>query len=116
MTQEAYVSFEIAKLLKKKGFVLNGYVRYDHNGVRYHLDIIPNCELDENNDVDCPTHQRACAWIRNKGYHIYTFKGVDSWVFLVQSLNKDWTIPLRGFSSHDEAMEEGIKYALENLI
>ena len=118
MTQEAYVSFETAKLLKEKGFVLNGYVRYNQNGARYHLDSIPNCELDENDDLDCPTYQRACAWLREKGYHIaviYNLK-YKSWGRIIQVLSADIEWNIVGFSSHDEAVEEGIKYALENLI
>lgn len=116
--KEVYCSYEIAKLLKEKGF--------DEECTHYY-----SCEDDElieytngvysRNSKDChrctsPTHQMACAWCRDEGYHIYTFKGVDSWVYEVQSLNEDWTYHLGCLKDHDDAIEAALKYTLENLI
>ena len=115
MTKEAYCSEKISKLLKEKGFD-EPCIYYYKDGVLMFTPFLKGRNSSQTNTCSAPTHQMACAWIREKGYHIYTFKGVDSWVYEVQSLNENWTFSLRGFSSHDEAIEAAIKYALENLI
>ena len=118
MVKEAHCSEKISKLLKEKGFNEPCTAFWDYELCEYSLYIggylTNNSELV--NGFSAPTHQMACAWIREKGYHIYTFKGVDSWVYEVQSLNDDWTYHLGGFENHGEAIEAAIKYCLENLI
>ena len=120
--KEAYVSFEVAKLLKEKGFDepcikhwdCDDYSLYSANDIP-----ISNSELRDNeyNGVSAPTHQMACAWLRGKGIHIavlYQCK-FKSWERIIQSsTGVEWSIG--GFSSHDEAIESALKYTLENLI
>ena len=116
--KEAYCSYEISKLLKEKGFdeptthwynvkksLINDYpVSYENFG-------------NPENVWLAPTHQMACAWLRKKGYHVavlYSTK-FKSWERIIQaSTGVKWS--LGGFGSHDEAVEDGIKYALEILI
>lgn len=64
MIQEAYVSFEIAKLLKEKGFNESIRCWYDNfqdfheEGMRMsNTDCLPPT-------VMCPTHQMAMKWLR----------------------------------------------------
>lgn len=115
MTQESYVSFEIAKLLKEKGFDWDCTSHFDS----YHIEC-PNTPMNSNSTkywVSRPTHQMACAWIRDKGYHIAVLfnSKFRTWERIIQaSTGIKWS--LGGFSSHDKAVEEGIKYALEVLI
>lgn len=113
---EAYVSYEIAKLLEEKGFDWDCDNYYDQSSDEPQQLTLDEMYYSYDEFVKAPTHQMACAWLRDKGYHIYTFKGVDSWVYEVQSLNDDWTYHLGGFEDHDDAIEAAIKYCLENLI
>lgn len=113
---EAYVSFEIAKLLKEKGFDTHCDHYYDQSSDEPQQFTLDEMYYSYDEFVKAPTHQMACAWIREKGYHIYTFKGVDSWVYEVQSLNEDWTFHFGGFKEHDEAIEAALEYTLKNLI
>lgn len=85
MIKEAYCSFEVAKLLKEKGFDEACYSYYMttktlhttfHN--RVHVEEEPHfnsCDLNGMYDVDessiedicsAPTHQMAMAWLREK--------------------------------------------------
>jgi hypothetical protein len=81
---EAYVSYETAKLLKEKGF--NGYCHVIHINNHNSLigKVISNSELtttheykfckDQENCITIPTQQMACRWLREV-YNI--FIGVD---------------------------------------
>ena len=113
--KEAYVNFEIAKLLKKRGFDWGTQYVYTEDGKGVTPPRIGKWKAKSN--IPMVTHQMACAWCRNKGYHIYTFKSMvdSSWVYEVQSLNEDWTYHLGGFENHDDAIEAALKYTLENL-
>ena len=116
--KEAYVSYETAKLLKEKGFDTHcdrgwDISCYDEKHPRMFSIYFDN----KDKWISAPTHQMACAWCRDKGYHIYTFKStVASWAYEVQSLSEDWTFYFGGFKEHDEAIEAALKYSLENLI
>jgi len=115
--KEAYCSYEVSKLLKEKGFKEECYTFYEYNSKGFYREERVSWNTSYSKDCAAPTHQMAMAWLRDKGYHIYTFMRKDNiWVYEVQSLNEDWTFSLGGFSSHDEAVEEGIKYALKKLI
>jgi hypothetical protein len=114
--KEAYVSFETAKLLKEKGFDEECYKFYTYDTKEVYREDIP-CYNSRSDDYAVPAHQMVCAWVRDKGYHIYTFMRKDNvWVYEIQKLDEDWTFSFGGFEEHDEAIEEAIKYVLENLI
>lgn len=122
MTQESYVSFETAKLLKGKGFNEKSRTIYRQNGIAATIGWkASNAKLSEheflNECVARPTTEMACAWLRKKGYHIAVLfnSKFRTWERIIQaSTGIEWS--LGGFSSHDEAVEEGIKYAIEVLI
>lgn len=125
MITEDYVSFETAKLLKEKGFVvpydsfrgvyINGEFFRRNPGQAYlHNtgdEIIEVCSL-----------QMAMKWLReNFDIHcqIDCPIAASNWVFGIRDLNKDEWITLRNmgdYDTHEEACEAAIKYCLENLI
>lgn len=137
MIQEAYVSYEIAQLLKKKGFDGDGgdcechmfYCEYTEER------IFPICEIglvSDNEEVFfAPTHQMACAWLREVHLiHIYAEykaffqekpkKEYYHWMPFVRTLPNCSTYN-SGFldiycDSHEEAIEAALKYTLENLL
>lgn len=123
---EDYCNFEIAKLLKEKGFDESVYSFYNQNGL---LDII-SCRTRNSYTCDyaAPTHQMALKWLRevhkifvepfvsidlNGKYH-YCFR-------LLNSICKDILEPkdlvrIDFKDTYEEAVEAALKYTLENLI
>lgn len=135
MTEEAYVSFECAKLLKEKGFYgdcLSMYVTpKPHSGMgnpnkaklfphgrdsHYYEGYIYQCEA--------PTQQMAMRWLREV-HNIFIEIGTSidlngNYHFSYTILDKDCKYIRRGYTNFDwnyeEACEAAIKYYLENFI
>lgn len=128
---EDYVSFETAKLLRKKGF--------DEPCRSYFIDntdYIDNIySADEVTDIQLgvcellkPTHQMVMKWLREV-HKIYLninvrvilgqWSGYDISIYTTDNdgfLNKNIPIKLKDNISYEEAVEAAIKYVLENLI
>lgn len=74
MVQEQYVSFEVAKLLKEKGFraITNRYYNAQYDEIRTVSDTFMMDWNDEERmskvfmpgSIAIPTQQMACAWLR----------------------------------------------------
>lgn len=131
MITEDYVSFEIAKLLKEKGFDEPCECFYDTENndtsiVNGWMDI-SNSELEEREFVcySAPTIQMAMKWLREeKDVQIEisivgtdTWKSPTKWMYGFRCQTKD-VIDRRNadFSSYEEACEAAIKYCIESLI
>ena len=129
---EDYVSFEIAKLLKEKGFYSEDcFAFYKKNGEIGFLQTFGDIvDYDSETCVIAPTHQMAMKWLRevhNIGIfpttfyrHTATFDGhnygctlVNLKTFDVIGDIEDCTFPA---DSYEETCEAAIKYCLENLI
>lgn len=130
---EDYVSFEISKLLKEKGF--NEYCFKEYYISNRELS---NVSIDArynttNNRVSAPTLQMAMKWLRiEHNIHIepIPYATVDGfyWAYkIVGGIISPNIIPLpnycvkvlkqkAGMESCEEATEAAIKYCLENLI
>ena len=118
---ENYVSFETAKLLKKK--------RFDQNCATYYLDgqvwrhcygeVIPKCKQI----YAAPTHQMTMKWLRevyNIHVNIWSVWDVTHWLYQVfvttpETARSSYVDKIL-YTSYEQAVEAGIKYALENLI
>ena len=145
MITEDYVSFEIAKLLKEKGFPQE----YDI----YHSMVYNEEDYEDEYEVQrmvletrlikagtlssypigvpepkcyCPTHQMAMKWLREEKNifiviepHVYDY---------INEKNKSYSCSLwvgdnyyeylesKDYPSYEEAVEAALKYSLENLI
>ena len=137
MVQEAFVSFETAKLLKGKGFDEKCLMAYiDGELFNYYDSDFPS-EYELKNDgsevIDAPTQQMAMRWLREgKGlvilidynrllygpipyyFHIYTTSGDNGG----RESNLAPIDPYYHYKykTYEEACEASIKYCLENLI
>lgn len=124
MIQEAYVGFEVAKLLKEKGFIESCYGRYSIRSKEFHFDCTKAYNNGSNFMYSAPTHQMAMAWLREKyDLHIivypYNANGEKKWCCQVYE-----TFNLLGhekyidetLDSYDEAVEAALTYVLKNLI
>lgn len=128
MVNEDYCSFEVAQLLKEKGFDELCIFKYSSEGVRMKagvaIDEWQNSELDDD-ECSCVSLQMAMKWLRGKGIFIqigivghstitvpedyYFFKVYKDRRFI--SYEKTET-----YHTYEETVEAALKYTLENLI
>lgn len=133
MIEEAYCSFEVAKLLKEKGFDEECYNIYDNEGYLSfnHVGYINSEKPSEDFYALAPTHQMAMKWLREVykiSIDICTVQGrkvsymFNIWDFSIIQSNKyiggtfDLREQLFDFETYEEAVEAALKYSLEKLI
>ena len=135
MITEDYCSYEVAKLLKEKGFDEKVSTHYLVHPSGFSEFFDKKDEFPEPEDVwlKCPTHQMAMKWLREKGFHInapisydYSVDSdgniVDKWTFwtfeILSSFSGEliYTEEVNEYYSYEEAVEAALKYCLENLI
>lgn len=123
MITEDYVSFEVAKLLKEKGFDESCIYVYRHDGSQ------DTWDADKEN-IACqkPTLQMVMKWLREEK-HYYIQVMLDGWVLgfylgyyvVIQKTDSDFEMMLSDvceevfYKTYEEACEAAIKYCL-NLI
>ena len=123
---EDYVSFETAKLLKEKGFKGTRLYFYEKGRLidchNYWWRITPKERYEA---IEAPTLQMAMKWLREKHLLHIPIDMVNGgrWKYEID----DISVPVDGgvlpkyycdktFSSYEEAVDDAIKYCLENLI
>lgn len=125
MIEESYVSFEVAKLLKEKGFneETQGYypIKGDATGR-----LMFGSEYPHNNSqvqISAPTQQMAMRWLREEnGIFIEISVSIDlngDYHYSYSILDKECKYIRKGLSfewNYEEAVEAAIKACLENLI
>lgn len=128
MITEDYVSFEVAKLLKEKGFneyCLKNYWSSDKELHDWKWELSYNRNSDGNgNTKDCaaPTQQMAIKWLREKQIYIRIIEDAfgESYHFEVYSKNPNvkinYYVPNYYKDTYEDAVEAALKYCLENLI
>lgn len=127
--EEVYVSFEIAKLLKEKGFnwdCITYYIDSKPNNVQYSM-LFENNTTWEERCCSCPTLQMAMKWLRevhNLSVEVYrTACGYVGCIVAIPSgtdikfLEEDGDdLPSGQYTTWEKACEAALKYSLENLI
>jgi hypothetical protein len=124
MIEEAYVSFEVAKMLKEKGF--NEICRAAYTGGGKFITHHNYYSQGGGDECVAPTHQMAMKWLREVHNifiviepHMYDYineKNSSYVTSLWQGDNYYENITSRDYPTYEEAVEASIKYALENLI
>jgi len=126
MIKEAYVSFEVAKLLKEKGFNESCWLKYDNEGYLSfnHVGYINSEEPCDDFCALAPTHQMAMKWLREK-YYIHA-DPIKQGNYNDCSEYYSWIVSQMGIIhrnpsvadklSYEEAVEAALKYVLKNLI
>ena len=125
MITEDYVSFEIAKLLKEKGFDEATFYDYNERGTRWFEEVLVH--HNSQGGIACPTLQMAMKWLRE--VHNYSIsicldsyaEPYDNQYYILIRRRKDKYDNISPceqvyFDSYEEACEAAIKYCLENLI
>ena len=133
MIHEEICTYEVCKLAKEKGFpqdecgVNIGYYAWD--GLRKIHSLVNsfawyNEEYVHDNLYLAPTQSLLQRWLREeKGYYVYPFFDNESrrWTWVCRELTGDMWIQLldfeeRYFDTYELALEDALKYALENLV
>ena len=126
MITEDYVSFELAKLLKEKGFDVYVSSFYDDEGEFSGKEVNWNWNIGPR--YSAPTFQMAMKWLREvHRIHIsITPLSFEDGIFWMYKIIKLWSDnncselhrsdSRVGFNTYEEACEAAIKYCLENLI
>jgi len=118
---EDYVSFQVAKLLKDKGYDVDGDCYFTPEGVEMaHFGIPERNSTYSYGETTQPTHSLAIKWIReNFGLHIYSRNFTDL-KFRSYIINKEgemeYSLTENPFNSSEEATEAALLYTLQNLI
>lgn len=132
MIEERHVNFELARLLKEKGFdeLIETLIRPD--GTIYYLDTnsvsrrqhitIKNSEVNiYMQDVCCPTQQMVLAWLREE-HNLHIIICIDDldWSYQIvnfkNKLDVQYIKDLAGFNSYENAADAAILECLTNLI
>lgn len=129
---EDYVSYEVAKLLKEKGFdeyyplwynldrPLEGPFFYKEIGWYGHN----SYEYNGKRIVSAPTLQMAIKWLREvhkinidikSRWKLNPYK-IDYYYFVLHYKNVPSDSFIIKFDSYEEAVEAALKYCLENLV
>ena len=114
MIKDAYVSFEVAKLLKEKGFaepLVNYYYTTKGKRVGY---------LMSEEQYLCPTHQMACAWLREV-HNLFILVGwnpihKEYFTRIINMTDGYLKRNIHEYTNYEDAVEAELKYTLENLI
>ena len=124
MIHEEICTYEVCKLAKEKGFdwICSHYYRTNNKDL---FRVFP-CEdwSDIEERINAPTQSLLQRWLREeKGYYVYPFFDNESrrWTWVCRELTGDKWIQLldfeeRYFDTYELALEDALKYALENLV
>lgn len=122
INHECYVSLEIAKLLKEAGFdwkCINRYIK--------DTDLLVPClgeanwnaaEWGMNDYKSAPTLTVAQRWLREvKNVDVFAYRNEPTNKFeSIVSFDKEWSTTGMCINAYEEALETGIKKALEIIL
>lgn len=122
MITEDYISFEVAKLLRVRGFDESCYQKYDDEGYLSfnHVGYINAEKPTEDFSALAPTHQMAMKWLRevhNIFIQVELYSKNGDYCFEVfKNTHRMIVEKVEVYNTYEEACEEAIKYCLINLI
>lgn len=127
MITEDYVSYEVAKLLKEKGFDESTSMVYTSYGDLCKLNRYDSIRNSNYNDITknyfeytAPTHQMAMKWLREEygiSIEISALK-CHHWVYTIYKLLEVRVVEVWNdgtYVSYESATNDALKYCLENL-
>lgn len=127
MIKETYCSYELAKLLKEKGFNESCDNYYDQSSDEPQQLTLDEMYYSYDEFIKAPTHQMAMKWLREvhkvliviDAYHANHWEGyIDSFEISIYSHASTIIVPneIAYHTNYEEAVEAALKYSLENLI
>lgn len=129
MTREEICTYEVCKLARDKGFNVQTFDWYDYTG-NYNKGFIPHKlhECPRYKEYYAPTQSLLQRWLREEkgvcisveAYPTYATKNniLYSWAIKYRSSghSMEHEQSFNTFSTYEKALEDALKYALENLI
>lgn len=126
MITEDYVSFEVAKLLKEKGFDSWCFGYYKPNN-EFGTYVMPRTYSGvDGNYILAPTHQMALKWLRDVHNifiqidYVVLAKNIFEYTYEIHNMCKGRSVAISNFrddyETYEDAVEAAIKYCLTNLI
>lgn len=116
MIKEQYVSFEVAKLLKERGFKEETHGNY-YLGGKFDGKFEESSKVNWNKffktPIAAPTQQMAMRWLREVHDIKIMIRPYVDGTYSYEILNGFWYV---NFDSYEDAAEEAIKYCLENIV
>ena len=129
MTHEEICTYEVCKLAKEKRFREKCIAHYYDDTKDLYRSSNPQCYNFGGNTSDAPTQSLLQRWLREeKGVTICVDIFDDGWFFDISTFYKQDTgvyevdIPYKSsnvspvYDSYELALEDALKYALENLV
>lgn len=115
---EDYVSYEVAKLLNKKGFDESCDYYYDQSSDEPQQFTLDEMYYSYDEFLKAPTLQMAMKWLREEKNIIINiwYNGVEWAAEHYNDEDENFYLIADSYNSHEEAVEAALKYALENLI
>lgn len=119
MITEDYVSYEVSKLLKEKGF--DTFKPYGWDEELFDTEYPRNFSINFDSKehwISCPTHQTAMKWLRQEKNIIINiwYDGGDWNTEYYNNEDENFHLITCLCNSYEEAVEAALKYCLENLI
>ena len=122
MIHEEICTYEVCKLAREKGFNERCY-HYYQNGVLESDECFNRYNRGVDSVCSAPTQSLLQRWLREeKGYYVYPFFDNHElkWTWVCREKTGDMWIPLAGetpyFNTYEQALEDALKYSLENLM
>ena len=92
--------------------------------MRLGMELCLNRNTKDSHSISAPAQSLLQRWLREeKGYYVYPFYDNESrrWTWVCRELTGDMWIQLldfeeRYFDTYELALEDALKYALENLV
>ena len=122
MIKEDYCSYEVAKLLKEKGFHEPCIATYNSTTKNFQVEeIYEDWTIHWKGYISAPTLQVAMKWLRevhNIDICVFPYQAdYISYSYKVKIYkNKEIYLTITDSKTYEDAVEEALKYCLDNLI
>jgi len=129
MIHEEICTYEVAKLAKEKGFNVPTHYAYNDNCRKaMYMELCLNRNTKDSRSISAPTQSLLQRWLREEkgvcisveAYPTYATKNniLYSWAIKYRSSghSMEHEQSFNTFSTYEKALEDALKYALENLV
>ena len=129
MIHEEICTYEVCKLAKEKGFNVPTHYAYNENRQKaMYMELCLNRNTKDSHSISAPTQSLLQRWLREeKEYAISVFWDMLSKDYRYEIVKTIGVLEIevgekynysnpKGFDTYELALEDALKYALENLV
>ena len=115
--EDTLITFETAKLAKKKGFKegsRKGYLPNGEIGISHYASLCHNDKEDYPTKYAAPTQSLLAKWLREENnIHLIAYKNINidgyDWCYITT----DGITNINSYKTYEEALEDGLQAALK---